>query len=78
MNPDVAPADFGVEHVVVISSASRRLRRNLGVVAWAVLDDISLGRWDDHSLVASTNERRIAEHLVWASAGTPLPVRCSA
>lgn len=49
---------------VVVTGESRPLRRELGVVAWSVLEDISHdARWDGSACVAVSNVRRIAEHL---------------
>lgn len=49
---------------LVLSSASRGLRRQLSPVAWAVLEEVALDTTEqDGVLVAATSSRRIAEQL---------------
>lgn len=50
---------------VVVTGGSLELRRTLGVLAWAVLVDVTLDAAIDDAgrLVAATNVRRIAERL---------------
>lgn len=53
------------ERCLVVSPSSRELRRRLGPLAWAVLEDVALDAGvDDHGrLVATTSTRAVAEHL---------------
>ena len=53
-----APSRFSV------TADSRRLRRELGPTAWAVLEDVVLdAQADDGRLMAGTNVRRLSAHL---------------
>ena len=53
------------EPALVVTGTSRELRRSLGVIAWAVLEDVVLDAVVDPAgrLVASTNVRRVAGHV---------------
>lgn len=49
---------------VLVSSASRPLRRSLKPIEWMVLEDLALDATDEGGrLVAATSARQIAEHL---------------
>lgn len=51
--------------VVVVSTASRELRRVLRPIEWVVLEDVALDARPDANgaMVAATSARRVAEHL---------------
>jgi hypothetical protein len=53
-----------IERRVVLADDARRLRRQLGVTAWAVLEDLLTDATPvGAELAACSNVRRVAEHL---------------
>lgn len=64
-------SELVAEPVVVLTGAARDLRRRVGPVAWAVLEDVALDAVPDPGgcLVATTNVRRVA-HQVGVSKDT--------
>jgi DNA-binding MarR family transcriptional regulator len=50
--------------VIVMSAASRSLRRELTPLAWVILEDVALdAELEEGRLVAHTSARQVAEHL---------------
>ncbi len=58
-------SELVAEPVVVLTGAARDLRRRVGPVAWAVLEDVALDAVPDPGgwLVATTNVRRVADQV---------------
>jgi hypothetical protein len=61
----ITPPSGEERSVLALSLASREVRRQVGFLAWAVLEDVALDahHHPDGQLVAETNVRRVAAHL---------------